>query len=75
MKGREWLEIIDRETETVGALFQDVEVTACPDDEVVLLNGGLPKVADPDPVALVQTVVVTNCPDDSEDEVVLVNGG
>lgn len=75
MKGREWLEIIDRETETVGAGFQIVEVTTCPDDEVVLLNGGLPEVADPDAVPLLQIVVVTTCPEDPEDRVVLLNGG
>lgn len=56
-------------------MFQDVENTTCPDDEVVLPNGGLPKVADPEAVAVVQTVVDTNCPDDNEDEVVLVNEG
>lgn len=75
MGGREWLGIIDRETETVGAVFQMVEVTTCPDDKVVLLNGDLLEAEDLDAVALLQTVVVTICPDDAEDKVVLLNGG
>lgn len=67
--------MIDRETETVGAEFQTVEVTTRPDDTVVLLNGGLLEVDDPDPVPLLQIVVVTTCPDDAEDKDVLLKGG
>lgn len=67
--------MIDRETETVGAVFQTVEVTTCPDDKVVLLNGGLLEVDDPDPVPLLQSVVVATCPDDAEDKDVLLKGG
>jgi hypothetical protein len=67
--------MIDRETETVGAVFQTVEVTTCPDDKVVLLNGGLLEVDDPDPVPLLQIVVEATCPDDAEDKDVLLKGG
>lgn len=56
-------------------MFQRVEVTTCPDDKVVLPNGGLLEVDDPDPVPLLQIVVVTICPDDPEDKEVLLNGG
>lgn len=67
--------MIERETDTVGAVFQIVEVTTCPDDKVVLLNGGLLEVDDPDPVPLLQIVVVTTGLDDPEDKEVLLNGG